>query len=277
MKIYKVINNNMVSIYNGDGQEVMLKGLSIGFNKKPGDFVDESKIEKKFVLENQQLIRQFDSIVMSLDKNVVDACIDVISDIKKHSKVELADSIYVTIVDHINNLIDRMNEGIKFDNSILWDLKRIYSDEFVLAKNAIAELNQRLTYELPDDEANFITLHIVNAEKSRSMNETYKITDCIGDICAIVKSELPLDVSDEDYYYNRFIMHLRFMLENQGNRMQGVHKRNNIMLQSMVVLYPVIWQAVEKIVSYVKANLNWDLSNDEKLYLIIHLVQIFHR
>lgn len=34
MKIYKVINNNMVSVKTECGQEIMLKGLSIGFHKK---------------------------------------------------------------------------------------------------------------------------------------------------------------------------------------------------------------------------------------------------
>ena len=35
MQIYKVINNNMVSIRTSENQEIMLKGLSIGYKKDP--------------------------------------------------------------------------------------------------------------------------------------------------------------------------------------------------------------------------------------------------
>ena len=68
MKIYKVINNNMVSIRTNQGQEMMLKGLAIGFKKKPGDKVDESKIEMRFVLENGYLNRRFNEMITEVIK-----------------------------------------------------------------------------------------------------------------------------------------------------------------------------------------------------------------
>lgn len=277
MRIYKVISNNVVSVKNEKGQEILFKGLSIGFGKKSGDLLDESKIEKKFVMDDQVVVRKFEDLVVNFDKQVVECCLEIVSDIKKESKNKISDSLYVTLIDHINALIDRMQEGIKFDNAVLWDMKRIYPDEYLLATQAIKKLNCRLAYDFPLDEATFITLHIVNAELDNSMADTFRLTDTINDICKIVESDVPFVVDENDYYYNRFIMHLRFLIENQGNRATEVHRRNETLLSEVVKLYPVLNKIVGKISDYLLSRLGWELSHDERLYLIIHLVQIFHR
>ena len=163
MQIYKVINNNMVSIRTSENQEIMLKGLSIGYKKRPGDEVDETKIEKRFVLEDISLIRRFNQMFTEIDKQLIDACIDVTSMIKEKSKTELSDALYVTLLDHVNNLVDRLQQNISFDNSILWDLPRVYPDEYKIAVHAVKLLNEKMPYKIDEDEANFITLHIVNA------------------------------------------------------------------------------------------------------------------
>lgn len=52
MKIIKVINNNVVSALDGNGEEVVIMGKGIGYGKKPGTLVDESRIEKRFLSES---------------------------------------------------------------------------------------------------------------------------------------------------------------------------------------------------------------------------------
>ncbi|WZU01128.1 hypothetical protein MGH68_16905 [Erysipelothrix sp. D19-032] len=47
MIIVKVINNNLVISENDDKQEVILMGKGLGYQKKIGDVVDDSTIEKK--------------------------------------------------------------------------------------------------------------------------------------------------------------------------------------------------------------------------------------
>lgn len=57
MKIYKVINNNVLSAFDEKNQEVVLMGRGIGFKAKTGDIVDESRVEKVFYIENSALSR----------------------------------------------------------------------------------------------------------------------------------------------------------------------------------------------------------------------------
>ena len=46
----KVINNNVISAYDVNQQEIVIMGKGIGFKAHTGELIDESKIEKFFVL-----------------------------------------------------------------------------------------------------------------------------------------------------------------------------------------------------------------------------------
>lgn len=47
MTVKKVYNNNVILAFDGNiNNEVILTGCGIGFKKKSGDIIDNSKIEK---------------------------------------------------------------------------------------------------------------------------------------------------------------------------------------------------------------------------------------
>jgi len=48
MKIQKVINNNVISALDEGGQEIVAMGRGIGFQKKAGEELAESAVEKVF-------------------------------------------------------------------------------------------------------------------------------------------------------------------------------------------------------------------------------------
>ena len=48
MKIVKVLNNNLVICRNTDGEDIVVAGLGIGFQKKKNEDVEIDKIEKIF-------------------------------------------------------------------------------------------------------------------------------------------------------------------------------------------------------------------------------------
>ena len=56
MKIDKVMNNNVVSSIDEDGQEIIVVGTGIGFQGKEGKVVDEKKIQKIFRFSDMKII-----------------------------------------------------------------------------------------------------------------------------------------------------------------------------------------------------------------------------
>ena len=62
MIILKVFNNNSVVALNENRQDVILTGSGVGFQRKVGDIVDEKKIEKIYVFQDEQKKRIEDSL-----------------------------------------------------------------------------------------------------------------------------------------------------------------------------------------------------------------------
>lgn len=66
---------------------------------------------------------------------------------------------------------------------------------------------------LPEDEAGFIALHIVNAQMDDNYNgiqEIGEVTKLIHQIVNIVKYHFQIKFDEESVYYHRFVTHLKF-------------------------------------------------------------------
>ncbi len=48
-------------------------------------------------------------------------------------------------------------------NALLWEIKKFYNHEFLVGKEALSIIKNKLGVTLSEDEAGFIALHIVNA------------------------------------------------------------------------------------------------------------------
>ena len=51
LKIIKIFNNNSIAALSDELGDIILTGSGIGFQKKIGDLVDESRIEKTYIFK----------------------------------------------------------------------------------------------------------------------------------------------------------------------------------------------------------------------------------
>jgi len=276
MQVHRVLNNNLILVLDQDGQEMILKGKGLGFQMTPGSTVDETKIEQRFVIESSSITRRFEQVLVNVNQDCIEACMDVIAMIQQEMEKKLSDMLYVTLVDHVSNLLERIELGLTFDNTLLWDIKRIYTREYAVAQKAVAMLSKACHVELDPGEANFITLHIVNAEMNTDMRRTMKITGIINDICDIVSSDFNMEFDENDYFYNRFLMHLKFCFENSDYKV-GSSLESGSVLMVLQMNYPRAWKTIEKITDFIYGCLNRRLTTEEQLYLMVHLVQITNK
>lgn len=273
MYIKKILNNNAVVTLDINGEEVIVKGKGIAFKKSPGDIIDESKIEKKFVLDNKEINRNYQEIIVNIPNDCIEVSEEVIEIIKQNIDCDLSDQIYVTLTDHISNLLERISMGITFNNTLLWDVKRMYKDEYKAGLKAVEVIRKRFDIEISDDEASFIALHIVNAEMNVEFQKVFEITAMIDKVYSIVEEEFNLEVDKDGLNYNRFIMHLRFFFERIINKQNvGVETNDNI-LDMMKKEYPKQYQCVEKIARYVSSKYTEPIDG-EILYLMLHVVKL---
>ena len=68
--------------------------------------------------------------------------------------------------------IERKQQGIVVANELSWEMKKFYNAEFQVGLKALDIVKQELDVELPEDEAGFIAMHLVNAQMGGQMNQS---------------------------------------------------------------------------------------------------------
>lgn len=273
MVIQKVINNNVVSAYDGESQEVVVMGRGIGFKAHPGDEINEKKIEKVFRMESESLSQKFQEILAKIPLEHMQLTTDIIAYAKKNLNVQLNESIYITLTDHINFAIQRYSQGIKLKNALLWEIKKFYNQEFLLGKYAIGVLNQKLGTEFSEDEAGFIALHFVNAEYNTNINDTFAMTNMINDILALVKREMKVEFDEESLHYERFVTHLKFLTQ-RLYRHELLKDEEIEFARLMEGKYPKEYECSKKIAEYIEKQYGSKISGEEIMFLSIHIKRV---
>ncbi len=277
MVIKKILNNNVVFVEDEKGIDEVVCGRGIAFSKKVGEVIDESKINQVFTLKNEQYNKRFQEIISSVPFEYIELSDKVIEMIKLNLGQKLSDTIYITLCDHIYTAIERAKQGIYMPNTMLWEIKNYYNNEYNIALKVLEKIKEQTGVELKEAEAGFIALHIVNAETEDSkLEETLEITKIVQAITKVVKYHFGEEFNTDSVYYYRFITHLKFFAQRLVYKKIYTNNEDGSLLAIIKEKYKNSYQCVEKIASMIKKNYDYDISDEEKLYLTIHIHRIMH-
>ncbi|CAM4414578.1 MULTISPECIES: BglG family transcription antiterminator LicT [Paenibacillus] len=276
MKIAKVINNNVISVLQEDGAELVVMGRGIAFKKKPGDKVDESRIEKVFALKNKQTSDNFKMLLREVPIELIVIVEEIIDYAKKNLPKKLNENIYVSLTDHINFAVERHQQGLEIKNALLWEIKQLYKEEFSIGLKTLERIKLKLGIDLPEDEAAFIAIHIVNAEMNEEVGTTMDITKFIQQIINIVKYHFGTEFEEDSLSYLRFITHLKFFAQRV---LKGTHYREDYdnLFDLIKEKHREAAFCAEKIKKFVEKEYNHKLTNEEMLYLTVHIERVVNR
>lgn len=273
MVIDKIINNNVVSSFDENQKEIVLMGRGIGFQKKIGDEIQEDQVEKVFAIANQKTNDRFKTLLEQTPIEYVRVSNEIISYAKCSLGKRLNDNIYVALTDHMSFALDRHKQGIAFQNAFMWEIKHFYNHEYLIGKEALLIIKKRLHVELPEDEAGFVALHIVNAEMDTNMENTLSMTKLIQGVINIVKYHYNVDLPEETLDYERFLTHLKFFVQRIVSG-RGYETDDPIFCEMIKKQYPKAYQCTGKIRNYIKKEMDYDLSEEEMMYLTVHIRRI---
>lgn len=278
MIIKRSLNNNVVITENEDGIEQVVCGRGIAFKKKPGDEIDESLINQVFVLKNEQYNHRFQEIVTSIPLDYLDLTDEIIDMIRSYLGKKMSDSIYITLSDHVFTAIERAKEGIHMPNTMLWEIRNYYDSEYEIALKVLDMIEEKTGVRLKDDEAGFIALHIVNAETDESsLEKTMEQTKVIQEITRIVRYYFKKEFDTGSVHYYRFITHLKFFSQRlvRGTTYEG--SEDDELLNVVKKKYKESFECTEKVAEMIQRNYKYRLSDEEKLYLTIHIHRIVNQ
>jgi beta-glucoside operon transcriptional antiterminator len=130
LKVERALNNNAAIAANQDGIDVLVMGPGVAFNKKAGDEVDITKVERTLLLKDQEAMNKFTDLVIDVPMDVVEIAERIINFAKIKIGKKLNEIIYVNLTDHIHMAITRARDGVFLSNPLKWDIARFYPDEF---------------------------------------------------------------------------------------------------------------------------------------------------
>ncbi|MEA4875928.1 PRD domain-containing protein [Anaerorhabdus sp.] len=274
MKIRQIFNNNVILSENNKGEEIILIGRGIAYGLSRGSTVIEDRIEKKFELKDD-VGQKFKTLVQDVPYDYIIVAEDIIDYMKSQSKKRINDSIYVTLTDHISNLVERIKMGIVFDTTLLLNIKSLYKEEYKIGLVATEILRKNLKLDIDESEANFIALHIINAQIDSNMQQMYEITAVIEDILSIVKGEFGI-LDLENFNCDRFITHCRFFAQRVINKEYIEYKTvdNRSTYKILADANSKQSECIDKICKVIKEKYNYEVSVDEKLYIMLHLIKL---
>lgn len=274
MQIIKVINNNVISSEDDKGKEIVVMGKGIGFGKKAGDEIDETKIEKVFSLPDEST-SQFMQVVKDMPYEYIRTAELVIAYARETLGYHLSKNIYVTLTDHLGYAIERKRQGIVVANELSWEMKKFYNAEFQVGLKALDIVKQELDVELPEDEAGFIAMHLVNAQMGGQMNQSRNMPAMIKDILNIVRYTFQVELDEKSLSYERFVTHLRFFVQRVISREDS--ERNDEEFDQLIAdRFPRSYECAQKIKSYMKKKLDYEVSDVEISYLAVHIHRVIH-
>jgi beta-glucoside operon transcriptional antiterminator len=275
MKVKKVINNNIVRSLDEKNNEVLVMGKGIGFKKKPGDPIDETAIEKVYTSTPELPTNKLTQLLSKVKLEHVQVANEIISYAKVSLGKKLSENVYLTLTDHIDYAIERYESDLPIKNALLWEIKRFYNHEFLIGKEALNIIENRLGIRLPEDEAGFIALHIVNAELDMSkVSQVTEMTKIIQRIVNIIKYHYKMDLDEYSLNYERFITHLKFFVHRLFSGVELEEDKDAGFLFMLKERYKEEYECALKVREYIIKEFGKDLKEDEMIYLTIHIRRI---
>lgn len=247
MVIDKIINNNIVSAFDETGLEVVIMGRGIGFQRKRGQEVPVEKVEKIFRIKSQSIAGQLKELLAKMPLEQVQISNEIISYAKKTMKLKLNQSIYVTLTDHISFAISRCKKGIHLENALLWEIKRFYPQEFELGRYAVELVKKRL--------------------------DAVRFPNQMKEILGIVADELGIEMDEGSLHYERFLTHVKFLLQ-RIYRKELLEEEENEITEMMQRKYPKEYSCSRKVADYIEQTADCKLSGEEVLYLTLHIRRV---
>lgn len=271
MIVNKRINNNVIIVE--EGEEFVAFGNGIGFQKKRGDEVDETAIEKRFFAPENIPITQVAVTMMNASAKEIEVIEKVIAMVKGRIP-EIETRIFFSLLEHLSFAIKRLEQENEMNSPLEWEVKNFYPIEYELGMEAVEIINSNLDTALPPSEAFYFALHFINGQlKAVTGDEVFSFTKATNEIIKLIKYFYNKDFDESSVSYNRLVTHIKYFLM-RLIRDEDVDFVSKDFIDPIFEKCPQELACVQLIAKYLKDNHGWMISDTDKMYLVLHLNKI---
>lgn len=271
MLILKKINNNVALASTDAGDEVVVFGKGVGFHEMPYELEDESAISRVFRDVDEKSIDGFEGI----SDEVLLVASDIVAMADEALDCKLEGNLVISLADHLQYAVERTGEGVAIENPLASEVAFVYPRETELGRRGVEVVHERLGVELPPSEVTSIALHLVNAEvdgmgSAQDMDFVMKSAVILDRATQIVEAQLGKELDRASFAYVRFVAHLRFLIR---RLMRGCCSETEYsgLFRQAARDFPVAYRCAAGINNYLMREYNWSCSDEEMLYLMMHV------
>ena len=206
----------------------------------------------------------------SIDKEIIGISEEIITLCEKELETKLNEALHVSLPDHINFAMRRIEKGVKIENPFLNELTALYPKEYNLASIVLNMISTRFNIELPEDEAGFICLHIRAAIVEQSVGQSLAYTKKIGEIMELITKLIKHEIKKNSLEYARTVTHINFLVERS---IKGKHVKNYLLDSIKHELYNEYDIAI-KVAMRIENLFSVKVPQDEIGYIALHLKRL---
>lgn len=274
MIVTKKINNNVAVCRDSNGRELIAFGKGIGFPQTPYTLTDLRKIERTFYNVSSQYV----SLLNDIPYEVIRFTAVQLQAVQDVLPFETSSNLVFTLADHIAFAIERTQKGIYVRLPSVYEMELNYPVEVEIGRRFVAEIKKTFQVSLPKNEVQGIAMHLINAQhgskgtsKIPEVEENYE--EILEQTTRIIEQTLQIQVRRNTFNYARYATHIQHLLSRALEDKQ-IDSKNSRMYETLVREYPQASACADKISDYYQSSWNLTLSEEEKLYLIIHTNRI---
>lgn len=277
LMVKKIVNNNIVIAENYMGQEVIAIGKGLGFRKEIHDMILPHEASKTYMLLNN--VNYISRTLEQIPYEVVELTEKIIDIAQKDLKNKFNVNLVVALADHINFSVNQYRAGFDMPVLVNEEVKRFYKEEYAVGKKAIEMINKTMNVDLSKEEAASIAFHLIAATENRKNHDSLKIMKGVGKIIHIVENDLNLILDEESIEYSRFVIHLKFFM--RSILFERVKQVTNDAKSSILLMLEKendeAKSCINKISEYVLENYDYSISEEDRLYLLIHVIRVLEK
>lgn len=213
MKIKKILNNNAV-VVDDLGEEKIVMGSGIAYQKGKNDIVDATRVEKVFIMDDPDQYSHLQEMFRTLPEEEIEVSEQIISFAERELEVTFNKHIHIALTDHLSFALERIGKGIAIQNTLLDEIRILYPREFQIGQHAQKIIYKKLQVEIPTDEVGYIAMHIHTAWKSAGAHGTNEDnTPLIRDIADGIEQAVGVPLDRGSASYERLITQLENILQ----------------------------------------------------------------
>lgn len=269
-RIIKVLNNNSILVLDEDKKrEYILMGSGIGFGRRMGEHLKSAGGAKIYSLVTRRKQQSVLKTVNGIEPVYLEAAGKMIDIAEEMFSEEINKDIMLPLADHIALAAKRAFEGTQMANPLTMDIRMLFPKEYEVALRGRKFLKDMTGYEISDDEAGFIALHIHAGLSGEQVSETLAVTQMIDDSIDIVKKYFQ-EINTESLGYSRLMSHLYYIIA-RVKKGEPVNTDINAYISEK---YPRAAAAAAEICSHLETCLHKELMKEEMGFLALHIQRI---